>query len=103
MTKEEIERAKNILLHIHDMKPFLVDDETYESQNESLKVAIKALQKPNEKMIEDFIKQKIDYHENLASIETNEGRWVEGEKYYYAISVLEEIVEYINTSGDGEE
>ena len=43
----------------------------------------------------------IDYLENLASIETNEGRWVEEEKYLYAVSVLEEVIEYIKTRGDG--
>lgn len=47
--------------------------------------------------ISNYIKQKIDYLENLASIETNEGRWREEEKYLYAISVLEEVVEYIET------
>lgn len=49
--------------------------------------------------ISNYIKQKIDYLENLASIETNEGRWREEEKYLYAISILEEIVEYIETDG----
>jgi hypothetical protein len=49
--------------------------------------------------INNYIKQKIDYLENLASIETNEGRWREEEKYLYAISILEEIVEYIETNG----
>ena len=53
--------------------------------------------------INNYIKQKIDYLENLASIETNEGRWREEEKYLYAISVLEEVVEYINTSGGDED
>ena len=53
--------------------------------------------------ISNYIKQKIDYLENLASIETNEGRWREEEKYLYAISVLEEIVEYIETDGGGED
>ena len=48
--------------------------------------------------ISNYIKQKIDYLENLASIETNEGRWREEEKYLYAISVLEEVVEYIETN-----
>ena len=47
--------------------------------------------------ISNYIKQKIDYLENLASIETNEGRWREEEKYLYAISVLEEVIEYIET------
>ena len=59
-------------------------------------------ERPKEDGVEDFIKHKIDYLEDLASIETNEGRWREEEKYLYAISVLEEVVEYMNTSG-GEE
>ena len=59
-------------------------------------------ERPKEDRVEDFIKHKIDYLEDLASIETNEGRWREEEKYLYAISVLEEVVEYMNTSG-GEE
>lgn len=57
---------------------------------------------PSEDYISNYIKHKIDYLEDLASIENNEGRWREEEQYLYAISVLEEVVEYINTSG-GEE
>ena len=59
-------------------------------------------ERPKEDGVEDFIKHKIDYLEELASIETNEGRWREEEKYLYAISVLEEVVEYMNTSGGKE-
>lgn len=55
-----------------------------------------------EDRVENFIKHKIDYLEDLASIETNEGRWREEEKYLYTVSVLEEVVEHINTDG-GEE
>lgn len=54
---------------------------------------------PSEDYISNYIKHKIDYLEDLASIENNEGRWREEEQYLYAISVLEEVVEYINTSG----
>ena len=43
----------------------------------------------------NMIKQKIDYLEELASIENNEGRWIEAEKYYYVSSTLEDILEYI--------
>lgn len=56
-----------------------------------------------EDKVEDFIKQKIDYLGELASIETNEGRWRAEEKYLYAISVLEEVVEYMNMSEGGED
>ena len=51
----------------------------------------------------NIIKQKIDYLEDLASIENNEGRWREEEKYLYAISILEEVIEYINMEGDNAE
>lgn len=73
-----------------------LDDTTI---NETVEKAVK----DKESKTENFIKHKIDYLENLASIETNEGRWVEEEKYLYAVSVLEEVVEYIKTRGDGEE
>ncbi len=44
-----------------------------------------------------LIKRKIDILEDLASIENNEGRWRESEKYYHAKGVLEAIME-----GEGE-
>lgn len=71
-----------------------------ENKVKATKLAIQALeQELSEDKTKRFIKHKIDYLEELASIETNEGRWREEEKYLYAVSVLEEVVEYMNTSG----
>lgn len=62
---------------------------------EKTKAEIEA--QPCEDCISKYIKQKIDYLEDMASLETNEGRWVEEGQYLYAISVLEEIEEYIKS------
>ena len=128
MTAEE---ARRILIDIADQMPSdicadwidavcigikainaqLMRDATKE-ERKSVKDYIESISKPTgmqfeaqpcEDCISNYIKQKIDYLENLASIETNEGRWREEEKYLYAISVLEEIVEYIETDGGGED
>lgn len=81
------------------VRGYLTDSLPIEYYDEIEEIMSALEQKSCEDKIENFIKHKIDYLEELASIETNEGRWREEEKYLYAVSVLEEVVECMNTSG----
>ena len=103
--KRRAEMIEKALKNLPPIKPTSEDiKEAYlKGYDYGVKDWFKSKTQPSEDCISNYIKHKIDYLEDLASIETNEGRWREEEKYLYAISVLEEIVEYMNTNGGSED